>query len=280
MQVSAPPAVVNLDTEWDFSRPDAHALTALQGTERIPNPFLGVRTRAPTPSSPMTAPDPPPTNREFMVVSSSSKDSMAFPVPLVLRLIKIMIECKELRFFDTVSKSIVTEIISEGGKFLKQVELIGEDASISSGVFNFLDEYQQNMVRKLRVLCARPVDSASQRALLAPLIAFVTEFTDTKGYGNLFPIDKKKYKPKEFKSDYRNSFRDNSGDSPSSYSSHHSPYRGDNSYRSLFKKDDYKSNSGYSKPYDCNRDQDYKCKDNESYRRPNDCYSRSNNHRN
>jgi hypothetical protein len=206
---------------------DANSMAVLQSAGRIPNPFLGVRT---------TAPNPQPSDAysvieegvrmQFMEINKASKDNQVFPVPLIVRLTAILVEAKDLRFLDTIARAIIHETLLECGKYLKQISLTENETSISPGVFAFLFEYQQTIIWKLLTLCSRPLESASQCSLMAPIITFVNDYTDTRGYGTLGPIDKKKSSSSKGKSsDYRSSFRDNSGGNSSQYKSNSLPSR-------------------------------------------------------
>jgi hypothetical protein len=176
------------------------------------NPFFGVRVQAPDIGSPAHFHGQE-TRPEFMNPLATSKDEQLFAPPTVTRLINIAKNALNLRFLDKVARALLEETEVVAARYINQIAMTGSQLAVSPQLFTFLKEYKDEMVRKLRTLASRPVESASQRAQLAPIIAFMTDSTETKGYGTLFPISTRKT---SYHSDYRSSFRSNSGESSDS----------------------------------------------------------------
>jgi hypothetical protein len=156
---------------------------------------------------------------------ATSKDELLFAPPTVTRLINITRNALNLKFLDKVARALLEETEVIATRYINQIAMSGNQLAVSPQLFTFLKEYKDEMVRKLRTLASRPVESVSQRTMLAPIIAFLTDSTEVKGYGTLFPISTKKT---SYQSDYRSSFRSNSGESTDSKSKSNR-YRSDNS---------------------------------------------------
>jgi hypothetical protein len=154
----------------------------------------------------------------------TSKDELLFAPPTVTRLINITRNALSLRFLDKVARALLEETEAVATRYINQIAMSGNQLAVSPQLFTFLKEYKDEMVRKLRTLASRPVESVSHRTQLAPIIAFLSDSTETKGYGTLFPISTRKT---TYHSDYRSSFRSNSGEISDSK---HKPnrYRSDN----------------------------------------------------
>jgi hypothetical protein len=171
------------------------------------NPLFGVSVIAPAVASP-----------SFMATPTvSAKDDQLFELPQVVRLERILKEAQDFRFFDRIQVAIVTEVLALCVKYKTMIGMVSHHPSVDVTFFTFLLEYKGTMVRKLRVLSAMPVTSVAQRALLSPLITFMADYTETKGFGVLFPIRMDQRKGTKFAgSDFRSSFKENSGGSSTS----------------------------------------------------------------
>jgi hypothetical protein len=177
---------------------------------------------------------PPVASPSFIETPDAAKENQLFSVPTVELLDSILKEAFELRFLDKMQLAIITEVRELIDRYSSMISMVADLASVNPAFFKLLGDYKNKMVRKLRVLTSSPVSSTAQRAMVAPLIHFMSEYSDTKGYGTIFPI-KEFRKPKTYTAEFRSSFRDNSGAKPSS------PFKPDNFYR---KKDDYNSYNG------------------------------------
>jgi hypothetical protein len=201
------------------------------------NPFFGVRVSAP--ELDRAASRPPMASPSFIETPDAAKENQLFSVPTVELLESILKETFELRFLDKMQLAIITEIRELITRYSSMISMVADMASVNPAFFKLLGDYKSKMVRKLRVLTSSPVSSAAQRAMVAPLIHFMSEYSDTKGFGTIFPI-KEFRKPKPYAAEYRSSFRDNSGVKPSS------SYKPDNFNR---KKDDSNSYNGGGRAY-------------------------------
>jgi hypothetical protein len=188
-----------------------------------PNPFQGVRINGPVPSSLGPA---MPFNISFIAPDTISKDDQLFHASTVVELQTIMTDIKEspyaLSASDMTASRLVEEVLKDCKAYLSQTMMTAHQADVDPLLFVFLMGYKKEIVRRLRVLQSRPVESVSARTHFAGLISFMTKYTETKGYGIPFQVEKGNVrKGKNFGSSYRNSFQSNSGNSSNSYKSHY-----------------------------------------------------------
>jgi hypothetical protein len=178
-----------------------------------PNPFQGVQINGPMPSSLGPA---MPTNISFIAPDAISKDDQLFHAATIVELQAIMTEIKESPYAlppsDITASKIVDEILRDCKSYLSQAMMTTRQAEVDPQLFVFLMGYKKEIVRRMRVLQSRPVESVSARTHFAAFISFMTKYTETKGYGTPFQVEKGNIrKGKNFGSTYRNSFQSNSG---------------------------------------------------------------------
>jgi hypothetical protein len=192
------------------------------------NPFFGVAPSGPPSASLGSVPLAQP---GFICQELTSKDEQLFESPVAEELLRIMEVIKGGTAFesDAVAKKLVEEIIVDVKRYIVQIMISAQQPTVDILMFGILEGYMESILRRLRVLMVRPVDSASQKALLPRLIAFLTKYVDVKGYGTIFPIEKGR-KGKNYGSVYRGSFGNNQGNSssfsPKKYDSQFKPQNG------------------------------------------------------
>jgi hypothetical protein len=201
----------NLEELFYQNTPSAVNVTA--------NPFFGVRVSAPEPVRAMSR--PPVASPSFIETPTVAKENQLFALPTVELLDSILKDALELRFLDKMQLAIITETRELITQYTSMISMVSGMTSVNPAFFKLLADYKSKMVRKMRVLTSSPVTSTAQRAMLAPLIHFMSEYSDTKGYGTPFPI-KEFRKTKPYVNEFRSSFKDPSGGKS------HSPFKPDN----------------------------------------------------